>query len=177
MALITEYRTPARPNYRLVEVYDADAYLTDEAAIDLAHEHVVGGNGYHLYMYSLQPDVTVEVVIRIWDTPQPCPAEVEGTLPVAIESETGTLVVGQFVFGPAGEMTLPRPGCYEGHASWTGRAATAAYYAKTLRQIDSGWSTEQIGRAWDRSPVPERYSLDLWFVRDSEPGEDEDEEL
>ncbi|MFE1411209.1 hypothetical protein ACFW6F_10440 [Streptomyces sp. NPDC058746] len=58
-----------------------------------------------------------------------------------------------------------------------GRAATAAYYAETLRQIDAGWSTEQIGRAWDRNPVPERYTLDLWFVRDSEPGEDEDEEL
>lgn len=116
MALITEYRTPARPNYRLVEVYDADAYLTDSAAVDLAHQHVVGGNGYHLYLYlySLQPDVTVEVAIRVWDAPRQPPTDVEGTLPVTIESETGILVVGQLTLGPAGEMTLPRPGVFEG---------------------------------------------------------------
>lgn len=177
MALITEYRTPARPNYRLVEVYDADAYLTDSAAVDLAHQHVVGGNGYHLYLYlySLQPDVTVEVAIRVWDAPRQPPTDVEGTLPVTIESETGILVVGQLTLGPAGEMTLPRPGVFEGHASWTGRAATAAYYAETLRRIDADWTTERIGQAWKQNPVPEQYTLDLCFVRESEP-EDEDDE-
>ncbi|MFF4583691.1 hypothetical protein ACFY15_35850 [Streptomyces sp. NPDC001373] len=175
MALVAEYRTPARPNYRLVEVYDADAYLTDSAAIDLARQQVVGENGYHLYLSSLQPDVTVEVAIRIWDTPRKPPADVEGTLPVSIESETGILVVGQLTLGPAGEMTLPRPGVYEGHVSWTGRTATAEYYAETLRRIDTDWTTERIGEAWTQNPVPEQYILDLWFVRESEPDDEDDE--
>ncbi|WP_030733258.1 hypothetical protein [Streptomyces sp. NRRL S-237] len=176
MTLLTEYRTPARPDRRLVEVYDADAHLVDGAAIDLARRHVVGGNGYHLYLSSLQPDITVEVTIRVWDAPRRPPADVEGTLPVEIESETGILVVGQFTFGPAGQMTLPRPGVYEGHASWSGRVATAAYYDDVLRRIDSDHGPEWIGRAWEQNPVPERYTLDLWFVREPEPDPDEDED-
>ncbi|MGA5135216.1 hypothetical protein ACPCTO_36115 [Streptomyces olivoreticuli] len=177
MGLIAEYRAAARPDHRIVEVYDADAYVTDSAAIDAACQHVVASNGYHLYMHSLQPDIKVEVVIRIWDAPREPPKEAEGTVPVTLESETGTLVVGQLTFGPAGEMTLPRPGVYEGHASWAGRDATAAYYAETLRQITSSWSTEQIGDAWEQNPVSEQYMLDLWFVCESEPMNEDDDEL
>jgi len=58
----------------------------------------------------------VQVIIRVWDTPPTPPAAAEGHVPVSIESETGTLVVNQLEYGPAGEMTLPRPGVYEGHA-------------------------------------------------------------
>ncbi|MFG2236471.1 hypothetical protein ACGFNX_41935 [Streptomyces sp. NPDC048723] len=32
--------------------------------VDLPHRHVVGANGDHLHLYSLQPDVTVEAAIR-----------------------------------------------------------------------------------------------------------------
>ncbi|HZH27297.1 MAG TPA: hypothetical protein VEY95_08950 [Azospirillaceae bacterium] len=56
------------------------------------------------------------MIIRVWDTPPTPPAAAEGHVPVSIESETGTLVVNQLEYGPAGEMTLPRPGVYEGHA-------------------------------------------------------------
>ncbi|GAA0437954.1 hypothetical protein [Streptomyces luteireticuli] len=176
MGLIIEYRVAARPDRRIVEVYDADAFTTDSTAIEAASQHVVGNNGYHLYLHSLQPDIKVQVVIRIWDTRQEPPTGTEGTVPVTLESETGTLVVSQFTFGPAGEMTLPRPGVYEGHVSWTGRTATAAHYAEVLGQISNDWTTEQIGHAWEQNPVPEQYTLDLWFVRAPEPIDDEDED-
>lgn len=73
MALITEYHTTARPTYSLVEVYDSDAYLDDADAANRSSTEVVAGNGYHLYLRSLQPDIRVKVVIRIWDSPQEPP--------------------------------------------------------------------------------------------------------
>ncbi|MEV6763855.1 hypothetical protein AB0N16_25110 [Streptomyces sp. NPDC051105] len=133
MALLAEYSCKATPARRVVEVYDADAYLSDDEAMAAAHRQVVAGNGYHLYIRSLQPDIGVEVTIRVWDTPPAPPADVEGQVPVSIESETGILVVNQLEYGPAGEMTLPRPGVYEGHAWWEGRQATADYYEKQPR--------------------------------------------
>ncbi|MFD7916832.1 hypothetical protein ACFV30_40120 [Streptomyces sp. NPDC059752] len=175
MTLLTQSTTLARPSYRLVEVYDSDACLTDETAIAAAQRNVVGGNGYHLYMRSLQSDLKVEVIVRVWDGPQPPPAEVEGSMAVSLESETGLLVIGQFTFGPAAEMSLPRPGVYEGNVSWAGRVAAAEYYEHTLRQVEGDWSTARIRQLWDDNPQPEQYTLDLWYVRESEPVDDEDD--
>ncbi|MFC3346829.1 hypothetical protein ACFOOM_05115 [Streptomyces echinoruber] len=120
-ALLAEHHVTATPGRRVLEVYDADAHLGDEAALDAAETQVVAGNGYHLYLLSLQPDMKVQVTIRIWDTPPPPPAEAEGHTRVSLESETGILVVGQLDRGPADEITLPRPGVYEGHAWWQNR--------------------------------------------------------
>ncbi|MFD6879821.1 MULTISPECIES: hypothetical protein [unclassified Streptomyces] len=176
MPLIAEYSTNARPDRGIVEVYDSDAYPGDEEALARSRTQVVAGNGYHLYLHSLQPDIEVEVTIRIWDSPQKTPEDSEGTVPLSLESETGQLVVNQLTFGPAGVMDLPRPGVYEGHASWSGRQAAAAYYNTCLqRSVEEEWSSEQIGAAWKQSPDTERYILDLWFIRESEP-EDEDDE-
>ncbi|PJE94481.1 hypothetical protein CUT44_30165 [Streptomyces carminius] len=175
MPLITEYSVKARPDRRVVEVYDEDAHLGDGDALDAAETQVVAGNGYHLYLLSLQPDIEVEVAIRIWDGPREPPPEAEGDAPVSLESETGTLVVGQFTFGPAGEMSLPRPGVYEGCAWWTGRQATADYYDECIRRgVDENWDADRIGRSWRECPVQERYVLDLWYVREPEPVEDAD---
>ncbi|MGW9032637.1 hypothetical protein ACWGQ5_53635, partial [Streptomyces sp. NPDC055722] len=69
MALLAEHNVTATPGRRVVEIYDADAYLGDEAALDAAEQQVVAGNGYHLYILSLQPDIPVQVTLRIWDTP------------------------------------------------------------------------------------------------------------
>ncbi|MGW3327228.1 hypothetical protein [Streptomyces virginiae] len=63
---------------------------------------------------------------------------------VSLESETGILVIGQFTFGPAAEMSLPRPGVYEGQVSWAGRVAGAEYYEHALRQIEDDRSTARI---------------------------------
>ncbi|WP_235458906.1 hypothetical protein [Streptomyces olivochromogenes] len=135
---------------------------------------MVAGDGYHLYLRSLQPDIDVEVTIRIWDTPPSVPAEAEGHVDISIESETGILVVNQLALGPAGDMTLPRPGVYEGHAWWVNRQAAADYYDSTLDQLTSetpdGWLIE----AWDNCPVTERYVLDLAYIREPEPVDDED---
>ncbi|MFJ8155145.1 hypothetical protein [Streptomyces sp. NPDC094468] len=175
MALLAEYTVTASPDRRVVEVYDVDAYLGDEAAMAAAEVQVVAGNGYHLYLLSLQSDIDVRITVRVWDTPPKPPAEAEGHTPIGIESETGTLVVNQLTLGPAGEMTLPRPGVYEGYAWWAGREAASAYYDETLTSISDDWTLEQIRQAWNQCPADERYVLDLAFTRESEPDDEDDD--
>ncbi|MFG2311293.1 hypothetical protein ACGFS9_21885 [Streptomyces sp. NPDC048566] len=174
MALLAEYRCKATPARRVIEVYDADAYFGDDDAMAVARTQVVAGNGYHLYLLSLQPDIDVEVAIRVWDTPPAPPADAEGRVSVGIESETGILVVNQLTYGPAGEMTLPRPGVYEGHAWWEGRQATADYHELSLdHPADDGFE-EHLNRAWNTCPVTERYVLDVAYVREPEPVDEDD---
>ncbi|MFF4019436.1 hypothetical protein [Streptomyces sp. NPDC001843] len=174
MALLAEYSCKATPGRCVLEVYDADAYLSDGDAMEAAHRQVVAGNGYHLYLLSLQQDIDAEVTIRIWDSPPVPPADAEGHIDVTIESETGILVVNQLAIGPAGDMTLPRPGVYEGHAWWTNRQASADYYDTTLARLaedaPDGWLTE----AWNNCPVTERYVLDLAYIREPIPIDDEE---
>ncbi|MEU5094506.1 hypothetical protein [Streptomyces sp. NPDC020996] len=176
MALLGEHSVTARPDRRVVEVYDADAYLGDEAAMEAAEVQVVAGNGYHLYLLSLQSDIDVRVAIRIWDTVPKPPADAEGHTPLSIESATGVLVVSQLTMGPAGEVTLPRPGVYEGYAWWSGREAASAYYDATLDSIADDWTPEQIRAAWDQCPADERYVLDLAFVREPAAEDEEDDD-
>lgn len=166
MGLVVAYGCKATPAHRVVEVYDADAYLGDTEAMDAADRQVVAGNGYHLYIRSLQPDIDVEVAIRVWDTPPAPPAHAEGHIPVSIESDTGVLVVNQLTYGPAGEMTLPRPGVYEGHAWWEGRQATADYYERSLDHPTDDTFEEHLSQAWNNSPVTERYVLEIAYVRE-----------
>ncbi|MFJ7043715.1 hypothetical protein ACIQVC_10000 [Streptomyces sp. NPDC101112] len=174
MALLAEYSCKATPARRVVEVYDADAYLGDDDAMAAAHRQVVAGNGYHLYLLSLQPDIGVQVTIRLWDTPPAPPTEAEGHVPTSIESETGVLVVNQLGYGPAGDMTLPRPGVYEGYAWWENRQATADYYEATLSHPTDDTFENHLTQAWNNCPVTERYVLDLAYSREPEVV-DEDE--
>ncbi|MFE6222762.1 hypothetical protein [Streptomyces sp. NPDC057854] len=132
MTLIIEYSISARPDRRLVEVYDSDAYVGSVEAYYRSRTQVVAQDGCHLYLHCSQPDIAVKVVIRVWDTPKKPLKDVEGTVPVSLESETGRLVINQLPCGPAGEMILPRPGVYDGHAAWNGRTGTAAYYNTCL---------------------------------------------
>ncbi|GBP98817.1 hypothetical protein SSP531S_02100 [Streptomyces spongiicola] len=69
MALIAEFRTTAQPDRGIVEVYDADAYEADCEAAAKARSEVVAGNGYHLCLRTLQPDLRIEIAVRIWDGP------------------------------------------------------------------------------------------------------------
>ncbi|MGV9242547.1 hypothetical protein [Streptomyces sp. NPDC003710] len=139
-----------------------------------ARRQVVAGNGYHLYIRSLQPDIDVEVTIRVWDTSPAPPADAEGQIPVSIESETAILVVNQLEYGPAGEMTLPRPGAYEGHAWWEGRQATADHYESSLDHPMDDTFEDHLTRAWNNCPVTERYVLDLACIREPEPVDEDD---
>ncbi|MGW2637529.1 hypothetical protein [Streptomyces sp. NPDC001348] len=174
MALLAEYSCKATPGRRVLEVYDADAYLGDDDAMAAARRQVVAGNGYHLYLLSLQPAIGVEITIRIWDTPPSPPTDAEGHVDISIESETGILVVGQLDSGPADDVTLPRPGVYEGHAWWINRQATADYYDTTLDRLADDAPEDWLGEAWDSCPVTERYVLDLAYIREPIPIEDED---
>ncbi|MFE2884502.1 hypothetical protein [Streptomyces sp. NPDC059272] len=174
MALLAEYRCKATPGRRVVEIYDADAYLSDDAAMAAARTQVVAGNGYHLYIQSLQPDIDVEVAIRLWDSPPPPPAGAEGSVAVTIESETAILVVNQIEYGPAGEMSLPRSGVYTGHAWWENRQATGDHYQTTLDRPTDDTFEDDLTEAWNNPPVTERYVMDLAYSRASEPGDDEE---
>ncbi|MFD5557673.1 hypothetical protein ACFWIA_28010 [Streptomyces sp. NPDC127068] len=174
MMLLAEHKVTATPSRGVVEVYDAEAYEGDVAALDAAEVEVVAGNGYHLYLISLQPDIAVQVIIRVWDTPPPPPSNAEGHVSVSIESETGSLVIGQLDAGPAGDISLPRPGVYDGYAWWENREATAAYYATTLHHLTDDTPDGYLTRAWKNCPVTERYVFDLAYLRDPEPIDDED---
>jgi hypothetical protein len=174
MALLAEHHITATPGRRVVEVYDADAYLGDEAALAAAETQVVAGNGYHLYLLSLQPDMKVQITIRIWDTPPTPPADAEGHTSLSLESETGILVIGQLDRGPADDLTLPRPGVYEGHAWWTNRQAAADYYNNTLSQLPDDAPDTWLTDAWNNNPTTERYVLDLAYTREPAPLNDED---
>lgn len=101
MPLIAEYSTTARPDRGIVQVYDADAYLGDDETLARSRTEVVAGNGYHLYLHSLQADIEVQVTIKVWDGPQKPPEDIEGTVALTLESETGQLVVNQLTYGPA----------------------------------------------------------------------------
>ncbi|MFD8014303.1 hypothetical protein [Streptomyces sp. NPDC058955] len=176
MPLITEYSTSARPDRGVVEVYDSDAYLGSDEALRRAQTEVVAGDGYHLYLRCLRADIPVHVTIRIWDTPQKPLHDAEGMVPISLDSGTGQLVINQLFLGPAGEMALPRPGVYDGHAAWTGREAKAAYYRMcTQRAADERWDAAQIEAAWRQCPTTEQFTLDLWFVGESEPEDEWDE--
>ncbi|MER6113293.1 hypothetical protein ACWGPD_09150 [Streptomyces hirsutus] len=174
MALLAEHNVTVTPGRRVLEVYDADAHLGDEAALDAAEIKVVAGNDYHLYLLSLQPDMKVQMTIRIWDTPPAPPAEAEGHIDVSLESETGILVIGQLDRGPADEIALPRPGVYKGHAWWQGRQAAADYYNTTLDQLTDDSLEDQLTEAWDNCPVTECYVLDLAYIREPEPVDEDD---
>ncbi|WP_411574210.1 hypothetical protein [Streptomyces fradiae] len=160
MPLLSEYSVKATPDRGIVQVYDADAYVGDDDAWEAAKEEVVGGNGRHLFLLSLQSAIKATVTVRIWDTPTPPPTDAEGHVPVRIESPTGILVINQFTMGPTGDTTLPQPGIYEGHAWWTGRQATADYYNDVLDQMDEDPDLD-LGEAWLACPAEERYTLDL----------------
>ncbi|MEU7559645.1 hypothetical protein [Streptomyces eurythermus] len=173
MELLQEYNCKAKPARCSVEVMDAEADLYDEDAATAARSQVVAGNGYHLYIHTLQADIDVVVTIRIWDAPPTAPAQAEGSVPVSIESETGTLVIYQLEYGPAGQMALPRPGVYEGHAWWENRQATADYYETTLDYPPDDTFENHLDQAWKNCPVTERYVLDLAYTGEPEPTDDE----
>ncbi|MFE7133411.1 hypothetical protein ACFVIM_21400 [Streptomyces sp. NPDC057638] len=173
MEPLTEYNVQARPDRCVVEVYDADAYLDDAEAMRAAEVQVVAGNGYHLYLKSLQPDIRVAVTIRIWDRPQRPPADAEGSTPIDLESVTGTLVVNQLSLGPAGTMELPRPGVYAGHAWWINRESNLKRYETALfGPTEDASAVDTLSQALAESAGHEQYVLDLYFVRESEDDED-----
>ncbi|MEV5959658.1 hypothetical protein AB0M11_38975 [Streptomyces sp. NPDC051987] len=174
MGLLVEYSCKATPGRRVVEVYDADAYLGDGEAMAAARRQVVAGNGYRLYILSLQPAIDVEVTIRVWETPPAPPVDAEGQVPVSIESETGILVVNQLEYGPAGEMALPRPGVYEGYTWWEGRRATGDHYERSLDHPTDDTFEDHLAHAWNTCPVTERYVLDLAYVREPELVDEDD---
>lgn len=169
MPLLHEYICTATPGRRVLEVYDADTYPDDTATLQTAEEQVVAGERHHLYLVSLQPAIKAQVSIRVWDAVPQVPADAEGHVTITIESRTGTLVVNELEFGPAGDTTLPRPGVYEGHAWWRGRQAASDYYDGYFDQETDDWTPEQTRSYFAQCPAGEHYVLDLAHVGEPDP--------
>ncbi|MGX2997362.1 hypothetical protein JNUCC64_24375 [Streptomyces sp. JNUCC 64] len=162
MPPLNEYRVRATPDRRVLQVYDSDAYTAEDAAWDEAKEKVVGGDGGHLVILSLQSAIPVTVTVRLWDTPPEPPAGAEGRAPVRLDSPTGVLVVNELTRGPAGTVELPAPGLYQGHAWWSGRRAAGEYHDTILEEFDEEEDPyTDLLAAWRACPVEERYVLDL----------------
>jgi hypothetical protein len=102
------------------------------------------------------PGIPARIEIRIWDTPPSVPTGTEGHTDITLESETGMLVVNQFTYGPVGDMSLPRPGVYEGHAWWTGRQAVRDYHDTALRDLAASGQGTRLPDDWRHSPHTER---------------------
>ncbi|MEU9030717.1 hypothetical protein AB0D46_24995 [Streptomyces sp. NPDC048383] len=166
MSLITELKTLAYPDYRLLEIRDSDAIDRDDEAAHASRTRVVVGSGPHIYITSLQREIYVQVIIRIWDSPQAPPTDAEGLNQVSFESPTGLISVDELTKGSAASMTLPRPGVYEGHAAWNNRQATSDYFdACMARAVEEEWNAVRIGQACKECPVLEEYAIDLWHTR------------
>ncbi|MGW7530225.1 hypothetical protein [Streptomyces sp. NPDC054783] len=61
-----------------------------------------------------------------------------------------------------------------GHAWREGRAAAADHYGTTLDQLSDDSSEDVLLEVWSTNPVTERYVLDLAYVREPEPVDDEE---
>lgn len=109
MTILAEHRLLAVPDRRVIELYDADAYVGTSAVLDQLDEHVVAGDGYHLYIGSLQSGVGVEVTIRVHSAPPATWPPADGSTELTLECTTGSLIVGEFTAGVAGEVELPAP--------------------------------------------------------------------
>lgn len=177
MPVLAEHRLIAVPDRRVFEIYDADSYLGTPETLDALDEHVAASDGYHMYVGSLQSGVGVEVVIRVLDTPAEHWPQSEGNTQLTLEFTTGTLVIGEFTAGIAGEVELPKPGVYAVRVAWNGRHETADRAADIrLRGAETHASLADIRRELDALEGSERYCFDLWFLREPER-EDEAEDL
>ncbi|MEU6862780.1 hypothetical protein ABZ924_05795 [Streptomyces sp. NPDC046876] len=174
MTILAEHRLLAVPDRRVIELYDADAYVGTAAVLDQLDEHVVAGDGYHLYIGSLQSGVGVEVAIRVHDAPPAMWPPADGSTELTLECATGTLIVGEFTAGVAGEVELPRPGVYRVRASWQGRESTAHQAsAIRLRAVEEQWNRTATRQALDTLAGSETYGFDMWYLHEPE---DEDPE-
>ncbi|MGW7344962.1 hypothetical protein [Streptomyces sp. NPDC054854] len=163
--LIAELETLACPAYRLLEIRDSDAIVADDEAGVASRTRVVVGSGPHIYISSLQRDIYVQVVIRIWDSPQDPRTDGEGHTPLSFESPTGLISVDELTRGSAASMALP-PGVYEGHAAWNNRQATSDYFDECMdRSLEEDWNSIQLRQAFNECPVLEEYTIALWHVR------------
>lgn len=173
MPLLYEFRTEARPDHGLIEVYDSDAYLTDSEAAEQSRYTVVAGTGTQIYLHSLQGIAPAEILVRVWDTPAPADDgwAAEGERPAVLDSPTGEVVIRAFTPHIAGHFQLPRPGVYEGRVSWRGRDEAAAQEASLLAELGAARlrgqrDTDAVFAA--HKELLETYRIDLWWTAESE---------
>ncbi|MFJ9773933.1 hypothetical protein ACIRVF_22285 [Kitasatospora sp. NPDC101157] len=177
MPILFEFRTEARPDNGLIEVYDSDAYLTNSEAVRQSWDTVVASTGTQIYLRSLQSIAPAEILVRVWDGPAPADSTwiAEGERSTVLDSPTGEVVIRAFAPDIAGHFQLPRPGIYEGRVSWKGRHEAAAQEAALHAELGtakppSQADTDTIWAA--HREVLETYRIDLWWT--SEDDEDED---
>ncbi|WP_051831120.1 MULTISPECIES: hypothetical protein [Streptomyces] len=179
MPILYEFRTEARPDNGLIEVYDSDAYLTDSEAVRQNRDTVVAGTGAQIYLHSLQGIAPAEILVRVWDGPTPADSTrvAEGERSTVLDSPTGEVVIRAFAPDLAGHFQLPRPGVYEGRVSWKGRHEAAAQEASLHAELGAAelqWPTDTDAIWATHQEVLETYRIDLWWTAESEDDEDDE---
>lgn len=106
MALLAEHNVTTTPGRRVLEIHDADAHLGDETAMDAAETQVVAGNGYHLYLLSLQADMKVQIPTTPRKTssskpgtPAPTPNAPSSTSPTPVSPNPSMTTINRGVAG------------------------------------------------------------------------------
>ncbi|MET8627881.1 hypothetical protein ABZW30_29765 [Kitasatospora sp. NPDC004669] len=177
MPILYEFRTEARPDNGLIEVYDSDAYLTDSEAVRQSRDTVVAGTGAQIYLHSLQGIAPAEVLVRVWDGPAPADRTwaADGERSAVLDSATGEVVIRAFAPDIAGHFQLPRPGVYDGRVSWKGRGAAEDHQNSLRAQLATpeGQRNSEEVFATHRE-ILESYRIDLWWVAESEDDEDDE---
>ncbi|MGW4893596.1 hypothetical protein ACWEQL_15230 [Kitasatospora sp. NPDC004240] len=179
VALLQEHRTEARPDHGLIEVYDADAYLTDSAAVRRSRETIVAGTGTQLYLHSPQGIAPAELTLLVWDGParEDTAWEEEGHSRQILDLPTGMVVIRAFSPEIAGCYELPRPGAYAARVAWKGRRAAADQEASFLKQLatpEGELNPDPVFAAHRRAL--ESYRIDLWWTAESDPEEDDEDQ-
>lgn len=179
MPILFEFRTEARPDNGLIEVYDSDSYLTNSEAVRQTWDTVVAGTGTQIYLRSLQGIAPAEVLVRVWDGPAPADSSwlAEGECSTVLDSATGEVVIRAFAPDIAGHFQLPRPGVYEGRVSWKGRHEAAAQETNLHAELGTAEQhpqadTDAIWAA--HREVLETYRIDLWWTAESEDDEEDE---
>jgi hypothetical protein len=175
--LLAEYSTLATPAYRHLMLYDQDADAAgddDSLALPRA-DQVVTGNGYLVYVGSLQDLDSVQVTLHVWDAPPGPPPETwDGSTELTLTCATGVLLLREPTQAVPGIWKLPAPGEYAVQISWRHRELMAQRQQELLDRYTSGTHVdhEALAHARERLGHPEQYRLDLWRTGDAETDDD-----
>jgi hypothetical protein len=179
--LLAEFSTLATPAYRHLMLYDQDADAAGEDGLALPRpDQVVTGNGYLVFLASLQDLDKVRVAVHVWDArPDAVPGLWDGSAELTLTCATGVLLLREPTRDVPGIWRLPAPGEYGVRIGWRHRELMAERQQDLLDRYGSAGGVDHDGlaRARERLGHPEEYRLDLWRTGDAgDAGDAEDAE-
>lgn len=173
MPVAAEVSVLATAAYGVLEIRDIEADETDDDAMRAANETVAASSGVHLYLRCLQQESAVRVTVRVWeqslagsavDAPATPPAGWDGERRgLALELESGRLVIMQLTSGPALEWNVPGgPGAFSVDVRYRNRELAAQRSSAVFaRAAEEGWAPERIRSEAQSLDGLEEYEIDL----------------